>query len=276
VNERESERRGEDEWERERPTGERRPSPSHGGRSSDYGRGAAYSGTTREDFRGRGPRGYERSSERIYEDVCEALTEHPDVDASEIQVEVADGIVTLRGTVEERRQKRLAEDIAERAGGVRDVRNLLELERGMVGDLSERASSRRNEHASHAPGAATGLGDFRNPGWRDADLRGFDVEASDGNTIGTVDDASEPGSDHVVVDTGPWIFGRKVVLPAGLIGDIDFDSRLVLVDSSREVIKNAPEFDEAGSDDPEYRERLRGYYEGHVRGGRRVGASRER
>src|SRR5215210_8660905 len=69
-------------------------------------------------FRGQGPRGYERSNERIYEDVCEGLTEDDELDASNIEVEVESGIVTLRGTVADRQTKRRAEDIAERASGV--------------------------------------------------------------------------------------------------------------------------------------------------------------
>jgi osmotically-inducible protein OsmY len=58
-------------------------------------------------FRGRGPRGYERSSERIYEDVCEGLTEDDRVDASQLEVDVENGIVTLRCTVPDREHKKL-------------------------------------------------------------------------------------------------------------------------------------------------------------------------
>ncbi len=76
---------------------------------------------------GRGPRGYRRSDERIAEDVCERLTQHGQVDARDINVEVHDGEVTLRGTVAERRMKRLAEDVAESVTGVEDVHNELRL-----------------------------------------------------------------------------------------------------------------------------------------------------
>jgi osmotically-inducible protein OsmY len=74
---------------------------------------------------GRGPKGYRRSDERIHEDVCDCLTDHPEVDASEIEVEVHHGEVTLAGTVESRYAKRLAEDIAEAVSGVHDVHNRL-------------------------------------------------------------------------------------------------------------------------------------------------------
>jgi hypothetical protein len=56
------------------------------------------------------------------------------------------------------------------------------------------------------------------------------------------------------------IFGQKVLLPAGVIRDIDFDTETVLVDRSKDEIRNAPEFDEAGYREPAYRERLGGYY----------------
>jgi hypothetical protein len=63
-----------------------------------------------------------------------------------------------------------------------------------------------------------------------------------------------------VVDTGPWIFGKKVMLPAGVIRDIDFDSEKVFVDRSKDEIKNAPEFDMEKYRDTAYRDELGGYY----------------
>jgi osmotically-inducible protein OsmY len=80
-------------------------------------------------FAGRGPRGYRRADERILEDVCEIMTRHAGLDASDIEVRVADGEVTLEGTVADRRAKRLAAELAERASGVRDVHNRLTLAR---------------------------------------------------------------------------------------------------------------------------------------------------
>jgi osmotically-inducible protein OsmY len=74
---------------------------------------------------GRGPKGYRRSDERIREDVSDKLMEHPDLDASEIEVKVSNGEVTLSGLVDSRWAKRLAEDIAESSTGVRDVMNQL-------------------------------------------------------------------------------------------------------------------------------------------------------
>lgn len=84
----------------------------------------------RQSFRGRGPKNYQRSDDRIMEDVCERLTMDDDVDASEIEVRVEGGVVTLTGTVRERNAKRRAEDIVESVGGVREVQNQLRLDRG--------------------------------------------------------------------------------------------------------------------------------------------------
>lgn len=79
---------------------------------------------------GRGPRGYQRSDERIREDVCDVLCDHGYVDASEIEVTVQSGEVTLTGIVRERAQKRMAEDAVERVAGVRDVHNQLRVSPG--------------------------------------------------------------------------------------------------------------------------------------------------
>ncbi|MFL6617477.1 MAG: BON domain-containing protein [Povalibacter sp.] len=78
-------------------------------------------------YRGLGPRGYQRSDQRIHEDVCEALTEDAHLDASSLEVEVKDGEVTLSGTVESRPFKRHAEAVVERVMGVRDVHNHLRI-----------------------------------------------------------------------------------------------------------------------------------------------------
>jgi len=75
--------------------------------------------------RGRGPKGYQRSDERIREDVCERLTDDSFIDASDIEVEVKGREVTLSGTVASRGLRRRAEDLAEMASGVTHVQNNL-------------------------------------------------------------------------------------------------------------------------------------------------------
>jgi HSP20 family molecular chaperone IbpA len=84
--------------------------------------------TVKKTFAGKGPKGFTRSDSRILEDVCELLMEHPEVDPTEIEVTVQAGEVTLTGTVTERRQKRLAEDVASEVMGVKDVANRLRVE----------------------------------------------------------------------------------------------------------------------------------------------------
>ncbi len=76
-------------------------------------------------YAGRGPRNYVRSDSRIFEDVNERLTMHPDIDATNIEVEVADGEVTLRGWVPDRNSRYLAEDAAWTTRGVKNVNDLL-------------------------------------------------------------------------------------------------------------------------------------------------------
>jgi hypothetical protein len=104
------------------------------------------------------------------------------------------------------------------------------------------------------------------------DLTGFKVEAHDGS-IGKVDEAThEAGAGFIVVDTGPWIFGKKVMLPAGLIRDIDPDTETIFVDQTKDEIKNAPEFDEQTYREQSYRDELGSYYSKRVgaRTGERV------
>ena len=88
------------------------------------------------------------------------------------------------------------------------------------------------------------------------DLSGFKVEARDGD-IGKV---QEGGGSFIVVDTGPWIFGKKVMLPAGVIRDVDLDTESVVVDLTKDEIKNAPEFDEERYREESYRSELGDYY----------------
>ena len=92
------------------------------------------------------------------------------------------------------------------------------------------------------------------------DLTGFDVEAVDGS-IGKVDEATqEVGESYVVVDTGVWIFGKKVLLPAGLIERVDRDEEKVWVNRTKDEIENAPEFDKDNYHGDEYRSAIGGYY----------------
>ena len=93
-------------------------------------------------FAGRGPKGYQRSDERIREEVSDRLMADDRIDASEIEVAVKDGEVTLTGTVDDRWAKRRAEDLAEQVMGVRDVMNQIRVQwgPGAMGDTQTMAS----------------------------------------------------------------------------------------------------------------------------------------
>jgi hypothetical protein len=92
------------------------------------------------------------------------------------------------------------------------------------------------------------------------DLGGFDVEAVDGE-LGKVDQATfEMGGDAIIVDTGPLVFGRKVILPVGTIDRIDTDAKRIYVDRTKEELRDAPEYDPSGYAQQEYRIRLGEYY----------------
>jgi hypothetical protein len=104
----------------------------------------------------------------------------------------------------------------------------------------------------------------------DVDLTGFSVEALDGG-IGKVDEASyDVGASFLVVDTGPWIFGKKVLLPAGVIDRVDPEDEKIFVNRTKDEIKNAPEFDESRYMEEGYRGEVGGYY------GSRAGATKDR
>jgi osmotically-inducible protein OsmY len=89
--------------------------------------GSRYS---KNDLRGKGPRSYHRPDKRILEDICDQLYLDPYIDASDTEVKVDKGDVTLTGTVEDRKAKRRAEDIAVTVPGVKNIENLLRIAAG--------------------------------------------------------------------------------------------------------------------------------------------------
>lgn len=95
---------------------------------------------------------------------------------------------------------------------------------------------------------------------RSVDLTGYDVEAVDGS-IGKIDEATyEAGRSAIVVDTGFWIFGKKRVLPAGVIDRIDMDERKVFVNRTKDQIKSAPDWDPDTWQTGDYRTSVGDYY----------------
>jgi hypothetical protein len=102
---------------------------------------------------------------------------------------------------------------------------------------------------------------YRQPAWLSTNPVGYGVHATDGD-IGKIDEANfDVGAGYVVVDTGPWIFGKKVMLPAGLISDIDTANKKLMIDRTKDQIKNAPEFDLDTYKDDSYRTGLGSYYD---------------
>ena len=101
------------------------------------------------------------------------------------------------------------------------------------------------------------------------DLTGYKVEATDGH-IGKVDQATyDVGSAYIVVNCKPWLLGKHVLLPAGLITGIDLEEESIQVGRSKDQIKGAPEYhhppsDVMGSPDAAYRESLGSYYGPHA------------
>jgi hypothetical protein len=94
----------------------------------------------------------------------------------------------------------------------------------------------------------------------DVDVVGYKVEAIDGS-IGKIDEATyDAGASYVVVDTGPWIFGKKVMLPASVIDRIDAADEKLFVNRTKDEIKNAPEFDQDRYTDDTYRDEVGTYY----------------
>ena len=97
-----------------------------------------------------------------------------------------------------------------------------------------------------------------------SNLFGFTLAARDGD-IGKVKDAYFDDERwtvrYLVVDTGPWIFGRKVMLPAGIVYRIDEEEQKVYVDRSKDEIRQAPEYDESLVADDSYHVRLGSYYD---------------
>jgi hypothetical protein len=155
------------------------------------------SGTTgRGSFSGRGPRGYQRSDERIREEVCEALTRHHDVDASEMEVDVRGGTVILRGTADSGRTRRLAEEIVEDVAGVHDVQNELRVNRQRGFDDRARGyDDRGGGYDDRSSGAMVDTGTFASDrgGLRESGTPAYGVGVASTSGVSTRSGPGEPG-----------------------------------------------------------------------------------
>jgi hypothetical protein len=149
---------------------------SYGGRFGGYGEGAAQSygggAAARETFRGRGPKGYQRTDDRIREDVIERLTDDHWVDASDIDVAVSGGEVTLNGMVDSREAKRHAERVVEDLSGVRHVQNNLRVRSGFSQGYPNTGAATNSVLAAQTDGE---------PGDRDHEHQALDLTGGAGS-----------------------------------------------------------------------------------------------
>lgn len=216
---------------------------------------------------GKGPRNGARRDERIHEDVNEALTDDHAVDARDIEVEVQTGEVTLHGRVDDRQQKRRAEDVALQVPGVRDVHNRLRVERPSAAHGAEAHSA-----AAHGrPGTPPLLVKLMDSGMTIADaqqdIRGRTVVDEHGDDLGHVE--------HLLIDTqerkvrlldiraGGFLgLGEKrFLIPVEAVVNIEGDR--VRLNQSRERVVQSPDYDPQLAEQPQdagYYEPYYGYY----------------
>lgn len=102
-------------------------------------------------YRGKGPRNYSRSDDRIKEDINDRLSDDPFIDASDIEVTVNNGDVTLTGTVDHRSTKRRAEDLAEAVSGVKNVENRIRV--GTSATSGNPSGTTGSQSSSAVPGS---------------------------------------------------------------------------------------------------------------------------
>ena len=115
----------------------------HGGQAKQFGDEGQ--GRYGQSHRGRGPKNYQRSDDRICEEVCDRLSDDHDVDASDIEVSVSDREVTLSGEVNSKQAKRCAEDCADSVSGIEHVQNNLRVKKSGSGEESNQDSKSKNK-----------------------------------------------------------------------------------------------------------------------------------
>jgi osmotically-inducible protein OsmY len=121
-----------------------------------------FGGDRQRGHYGKGPKGYTRSDDRIREDVNDRLTDDWHVDASNIEVQVSNGEVTLTGTVNSREEKRHAEDLAEQCSGVKHVQNNLRVQQGgATSGTTEQATGIGDSQAAAGEGARGATSRFK-------------------------------------------------------------------------------------------------------------------
>lgn len=165
----------------------------YGQQASQYGQqGQQYGQQQRR--RRVGPKGYQRSDERIREDLCERLSDVPMVDVSQVSVEVSGGTVTLTGTVRERHEKFVIEDIADEVFGVNEVHNQIRVTRdmGSAGAGSEAGGDYRS--SSSGGGMSGTSGSSGSSGSTSATSTGSPLSSGTMGTSGTTGSTGSMGT----------------------------------------------------------------------------------
>lgn len=107
-------------------------------------RGNQFAESQSSQHRGKGPKSFKRSDDRLMEEICQQLEDNDELDATNIDVRVTNGEVTLSGTVESRRDKRLADEIAEGVRGVKDIKNEITLESQSKNEQGEASTNKKH------------------------------------------------------------------------------------------------------------------------------------
>ncbi|WP_042695426.1 BON domain-containing protein, partial [Azospirillum sp. B506] len=169
--------------------------------------------------RGRGPRGYSRSDERVREDVSDRLTDDAYIDASDIEVTVSSGEVTLTGLVPDRQTKRRAEDVAESVSGVSHVQNNLRVRShtgsqtgaGWGGSTGAGASAMASAGSDPASGTASSSMSADNSGHQGSDTTTAGTAGGLASNTGSNTGSGAPS----VTGTGAGTSGGPAAASAG-------------------------------------------------------------
>jgi osmotically-inducible protein OsmY len=159
--------------------------------SGTYGdNSGSYGSASRGQYVGKGPKNWRRSDDRVKEDVCEYLERSAMIDASDVDITVAEGVVTLTGTVPDRQMKRMCEDEIENLPGVKDVNNQLRVNR----ESSSSDSSSRSTSSVNSSGSSFGTSNGSSMGSDGASNTGMSASSSNGNNTTSTSSTSRTDS----------------------------------------------------------------------------------
>lgn len=96
------------------------------------------------------------------------------------------------------------------------------------------------------------------------EIKHYDVYAQDNDKVGSVNDVLVDDQDgrfrYFVVDTGFWIFGKKVLVPVGIARINQGDRRIDVSGLTKDQVENLPHFDDLEKLDFEHEESVRSTY----------------